>query len=404
MICLPEGTQKAQQRLAGMTGKKGRRGWGKIRQLPNKSRRFQASYVGPDMVRHNAPTTYTTKMDAEGWLAAERRLIELDEWTPPAQRAAERKAKGMTLAEYWPNWIEQRTTRGGEPLKPRTKSHYTALFGEHIEPKLGKVALKNLTTVSVREWHATTLVDKPTYRAHAYGLLHAVLATAVTDGHIPANPAQIKGAAKSERKRQPVLLTVAQVGELADAIKPAQLRALILISAWCGLRWGEVTELRRKDISRDRSVITIERGVVHRDGQCIIDTPKSGEGRAVVVPPHIREDVKHHLTAYVAKSPDALLFPPARGGCHLRDRVFRDSYFTPALEAIDIEKHPTIHDLRHFAGTSTARVGNLVETMGRLGHRTVQASLIYQAIAQGRDVEVAEALSRLAAADGAAKP
>jgi integrase len=92
-------------------------------------------------------------------------------------------------------------------------------------------------------------------------------------------------------------------------------------------------------------------------------------------------------------------FPPERGGYYLRDKVFRESNFDPALTAIGREgvnsPTPTIHDLRHFAGTRTARVGNLVETMGRLGHKTVQASLIYQAIAQGRNAEVAEALSPL---------
>src|SRR5215213_5046465 len=105
-----------------MAGKKGRRGWGKIRPLPSK--KYQASYVWPPDVgpRHNAPRTFTSKMDAEHWLADERRRIERDEWTPPAQRAAEKKAKGITLAEYGPTWIEQRTTKGGEPLAPRTKS------------------------------------------------------------------------------------------------------------------------------------------------------------------------------------------------------------------------------------------------------------------------------------------
>jgi hypothetical protein len=34
--------------------------------------------------------------------------------------------------------------------------------------------------------------------------------------------------------------------------------------------------------------------------------------------------------------------------------------------------------------------------MGRLGHSTVKASLIYQQIVSGRDVAVAEALSKLA--------
>jgi integrase len=115
----------------------------------------------------------------------------------------------------------------------------------------------------------------------------------------------------------------------------------------------------------------------------------------VVVPPHIRADIKHHLKVNVAKPAESLLFPPARGGCHLNDKVFRE-HFTPALEAIGREG-VRIHDLRHFSGTMTARVGNLVETMGRLGHSTVQASLIYQQIVSGRDAEIAAALSELAA-------
>ena len=62
-----------------------------------------------------------------------------------------------------------------------------------------------------------------------------------------------------------------------------------------------------------------------------------------------------------------------------------------------------IHDLRHFAGTQAARVGNLPETMARLGHSTPKASLIYQGIARGRAEEVAAALSKLAGHDDTPK-
>ncbi|HTQ22235.1 MAG TPA: hypothetical protein VML93_34050 [Mycobacterium sp.] len=79
----------------------------------------------------------------------------------------------------------------------------------------------------------------------------------------------------------------------------------------------------------------------------------------------------------------------------LNDSVFA-KHFSPALKTIGREG-VRIHDLRHFAGTQTARVGNLVETMGRLGHSTVKASLTYQAIVSGRDREIAAALSALAA-------
>jgi integrase len=58
-----------------------------------------------------------------------------------------------------------------------------------------------------------------------------------------------------------------------------------------------------------------------------------------------------------------------------------------------------VHDLRHFAGTQAVRVGNLVETMQRLGHSTVSASLGYQSVVSGRDAAMAEALSALAQRD-----
>jgi hypothetical protein len=111
-----------------MAGKKGRRGWGRIRRLPSKQ--HQASYIGPDRVRHNAPKTFAAKMDAEGWLASERRLIELGIWTPPAWRAAEKVAKAITVGQYAATWIEQRN------VKPRTKIFYGACW----------------TTTSPRSW------------------------------------------------------------------------------------------------------------------------------------------------------------------------------------------------------------------------------------------------------------
>ncbi|MBA2773961.1 MAG: integrase, partial [Nocardioidaceae bacterium] len=61
-----------------------RRGFGAIRKLP--SGRYQASYIGPDLVRHKAPTTYPTREDAEGWLYKQRGAVTGDDWTPPAVR------------------------------------------------------------------------------------------------------------------------------------------------------------------------------------------------------------------------------------------------------------------------------------------------------------------------------
>jgi hypothetical protein len=58
-----------------------RRGFGRVRR--ERSGRFSAAYVGPDLQLHRAPETFQARIDAEGWLASERRAIDLEQWVPP---------------------------------------------------------------------------------------------------------------------------------------------------------------------------------------------------------------------------------------------------------------------------------------------------------------------------------
>ena len=54
-----------------MTGKKGHRGWGWLRQSGRQRvKRWQASYIGPDNIRHKADHTFGAEIDGEAWLAA----------------------------------------------------------------------------------------------------------------------------------------------------------------------------------------------------------------------------------------------------------------------------------------------------------------------------------------------
>lgn len=73
--------------------------------------------------QHNAPGTFTNRADAEAWLAMERRLIEWDEWMPPAQRRAKQLHDDtQTLRTYTSTWLPERTAVRG--LKPKTVSEY----------------------------------------------------------------------------------------------------------------------------------------------------------------------------------------------------------------------------------------------------------------------------------------
>ena len=375
-----------------MAGKPNHRGWGHVRE--ERSGNWSASYIGPDGHRHRAPMTYAKRVDAEGWLHDERKALELDSrgivpWTPPGERTRDRWVRGESLADYGDRWIAER------PVKATTRDLYERQFDLHVVPVLGELPVRAVTPEAVRGWFAGLGTDSPRRNSQVYGLLHSILATAVEDGVLAVQPCQIKGAMNTQRKRQPVILTVEELEKVVAAeVMPDRYRALVLVAAWCGLRWGEVTELRRADLSADCSVITVSRGVTHK-GECRVDTPKSGVGRKVIVPPHVRPALKQHLAIHTGPEPDALLFTPQRGGCHVNDKVFAESYFRPAVEAAG-RTGVRIHDLRHFAGTMTARVANLAETQARLGHATVKAAMLYQGQVSGRDGEVADALSKMA--------
>ena len=136
-----------------------RRGFGYLRKLP--SGRYQASYVGPDQGRHCAPATFASKVDGEGWLAMERRLIERAEWDPPAERASRREAEQRAAAEtvetYSLAWLAGGIAQGR--LRPLTALDYRRSLDLHILPTLGDVKLVEVARGTVRTWHDVTMAD-----------------------------------------------------------------------------------------------------------------------------------------------------------------------------------------------------------------------------------------------------
>ena len=357
-----------------------RRGFGRIRQ--ERSGRYSAAYVGPDSKLHHAPRTYAAESDAEGWLANQRRKIDLGTW------GAVERSDGITLRAYADRWIEQRQ------LRSRTRLLYESMLERLILPTLGDAKLVTLTPAKIRQWHAGLGGDHPTRNAHCYALLHAICATAVQDEVLDANPCRIRAAMQTKRKRDVDILTPAEVDRLAGKMPP-RLRASVVLAAWCGLRWGETSELRRKDFSGDCATLRVRRAVTYRKGEFVVGEPKTAAGvRDVAIPPHIRPIIKAHLKNHVDRDPESLLFPTEEGR-HMRGDNYRTDW-DKARKAIS-KPNLRVHDLRHVGAVLAAQSGaTTAELMYRLGHATPQMALRYQHVAEGRDAEIAERLSKLA--------
>ena len=359
-----------------------RRGFGAIRKLP--SGRWQASYVGPDTIRHQAPVTFETSEDAEGWLTDRRREIKNEDWTPP------RSKRAVTFGDHAARWLTNRK------LKPRTRYHYRKLLDAKILPTFKNVALKHMTADLIDDWHYRMGESTPTSRAHAYGLLRTILGDAVQRRLIDYNPCHIRGAGNSKRVKQIEPATLPELEALTKAM-PERYQLMILLAAWCGLRFGEITELRRKDVDTTHGVVKVRRAVVRVEGEFVVGTPKSDAGtRDVTIPPHLLPIVKAHLASNITGGRDGLLFPAAGDPSkHLAPATLYRVFYKAREDA----GRPDLrfHDLRHTGAVLAASTGaSLAELMARLGHSTAGAAMRYQHAAQDRDRVIAEALSNLA--------
>ena len=168
------------------------------------------------------------------WLTLTEAELVRGEWVDP-------DAGRVPLGDYATTWIAHRPR-----LSPRTVVLYEGLLRLHIEPMLGRLDLAAVTPAQVRSWRSGLLdagVGQVTV-AKAYRLLRAVMNTAVDDELIRRNPCRIKGAGREASPERSVV-SVEQVYRLAGQID-RRWRALVLLAAFGGLRWGELAGLRRR--------------------------------------------------------------------------------------------------------------------------------------------------------------
>ena len=362
---------------------KNRRRFGSIRKLP--SGRYQVRYCGPDGQMRNAPTTFERKEEAGRWLALTEAQLVKQEWIDP-QRGK------VTLNEYGQRWIDERPK-----LRPRTIGLYRQLLRSHLRPRLGNVSLADLNTPMIRAWRSD-LISEGTSRlvvAKSYRLLRAILNTAVKEDElIRVNPCRIPGADTEESGERPVL-SMAQIFALADEV-PAPYRAMVLITAFACLRWGEVTALHRSDIDLRKATVRVRHSYGEVEGQgLVLGPPKSKAGRRTVsIPSSIAQELKTHLETYVPSSPDALVFT----GQSVRRPPLRRNNFAKLVgwrEAVTKIGVPGLHfhDLRHTGNTLAAATGTSTrDLMTRMGHDSARAALMYQHATARADRAIADAL------------
>ena len=403
-------TQASNQGTHGPEKGAARRGFGRIRKLP--SGYFQAAYTMGGRV-YRAPDTFPAKYLAEGWLGQEARAVKLGVWVPPERRESEDSHTGgdtsaVTFGEFATEWLADRRALDPDDkgaLRPSSSKEYGLLLKNHLAPEFGTMHLDDLTPEKINKWHRRMGARRiPRARAKAYSLLRTILNAAVADKRYPTirvNPCQIDGAGRVKRAKDPVTASEEELTTIV-ANMPERLKLAVLLGCWGAMRYGEVFELRRRDVEfvtvgDDELVfLHVRRGVVWVRGEVVIGEPKTAEGkRVVVLPPHLTQAVKDHLAAHVERGTNSLLFPAERGG-NLRPSGFQNAWHHArhAAGRDDLK----FHHLRHTGAVWFARAGaTIADLQGRLGHATPATAMIYQSTGASRQVELARSMKTLSA-------
>ena len=362
---------------------KGRRTFGSVRQLA--SGRWQARYLDAAGVRHTAPRTFPSKVDATRYLAQVEADLLRGSWADP-------KLGRVTFGE----WVEQwRPTTAN--LRPGTLVLYDYQLRRFLLPSFGSVPLGRLDTMTVRAWLADLHREAevtPTTIAKAYRLLRRILNVAVEAGYLPRNPCTVKGAG-IERAAEMRHASIPQLHELADAV-PARYRALILLAGYGGLRWAELVGLRRHHVDLAGARVQVVEQAAEIAGKIIVSPPKTEAGRRVVTLPRIVvEALAEHLEEYAEPGPDGLVFTTPKGAYLLRS-PFNRFVWRPAVQQVGPDGL-RVHDLRHTAATLAAAAGATTkELMERMGHASPTVALRYQHVMADRQAALALALDDLA--------
>lgn len=300
---------------------------------------------------------FTRKLDAQRF--AEQ--VEVDKRT--GNYIAPKMGR-VTVGELAPKWLERKKMASAP-------SHYRTLetaWRVHVQPHWGNTAVADVDLLGVEDW-ITELSDKSaTVVLRAYGVLSGILTDAVKGRRLSANPA--KGVENLPKKtgKHHVYLSSEDVARLAD--HSGEHRALVLLLAYCGLRWGEAIGLRVADVQFLRRRISVHSnavqiGVKHEEGPT-----KGREARSVPVP----EFVLNELSVQCAgKAPGELVF--GTDGRYLPRPKSSNGWFVRAVKAAGVQT-VTPHDLRHTCASLAVSANVNVLALARaLGHKDPSVTL-----------------------------
>ncbi len=176
----------------------------------------------------------------------------------------------------------------------------------------------------------------------------------MTNEIIAKNPCRIPGFDTWDVAERPTA-TVDQVDALAAAMPP-RFRAFVMTAAYVGLRWSELTNLRRADLDLSAGKLRV------------VASKKRGRYPHRRPAGHVVNALSAHVAEFVNDDPAALVFTGAKGGRITSANWQRAVRWSELLRSVGLPVGFHFHDLRHTSNNLAAATGaSTRELMHRMG-------------------------------------
>jgi integrase/recombinase XerD len=173
------------------------------------------------------------------------------------------------------------------------------------------------------------------------------------------------------RRALPKVFSKNEVKQILNATKNNKHKLLLWMIYSCGLRRGEITNIRLTDLDRDRGIVHIREG-------------KGGVDRIVPVSVKVWEKVDEYIEGF---SPGNYLFEGQSGGKYSSESVYR--VFKTALHNAGIKKDVGVHSLRHSYATHLHENGLDIRYIQELlGHKSTRTTEIYTHVSRRNLISV----------------
>jgi integrase len=315
-------------------------GYSKKRSNRDGSPRYTACYLDMRGALRSAGTFSNKKAADKAWQKAETKIAE-------GRLADPRRGRQTFLRYVTEEWLPNHV------IEASTREAYTYQIGKHVMPWFGPMRMNEIMPSHVREW-VTDLQAKNVSAATIQKLrfiLSAIFTTALDDV-VFLHPC--KGVKTPTVARKPLkIITPEQFDAIYQALPDDFSRLLVETDIESGLRWGELAELRVRDLDRLTRLLTISRTVVqvdrkfHPDGERFLvkDYPKDKEDRRLKLSTQIVAKVAAHIDEAGLSDNDLLFTMPEPLPSLARLRVLPDPAtlgLTEANEAGRRYRHGTM--------------------------------------------------------------